>query len=1204
MKQIEITTDHKQLKKGKGYWSNRNVKFNPGSSIVQLTTTHTTKKFISTHNELLEIIISTNLTEHLNIFKNKKSKAFSPFFINQHQQNPAEVTAKSWWGKFGHAPLTGVDTTKLHAIPNSLAPLFINWQSLAKIEMPLLLKNLSIISQLDINPRRFGHVGKNLKESERYEIISTNLPVEEQNLISWILPFVDTTNNAKSYYFAVKHAIQAASCLLVWARIKNIILLPPEMKNVKKWVSVLPIWTDIDLTTPVAKTALQSGLHKLIIASDTNGLDDIPKDIQLHFPLSKHANTLTRVLYRWLLKEEVVNDKELFPVDLLRVQRLKAIDKNQKWMPAWIQNNINDEWYFFFDIYWKNSKLPPKQKKNIIKCLLEWAWDKRRISSPWQITKTDIWDQADPTNDTTYYTFVESLPTTRQATYWNNAITLYKTVTNVVVRSRKSPFMTLNVKDPFVFTESPFAKKHIKNKKTHRLVVPMTVHDEMFNTLISPDKDGNPTFEWARQVYKGSSVDWVTLPAPDNPMKMITVWCPSRTIAMGILLTSPLRGAQVRWLCQGLMDQYVYDLKKEKMVKNTHHLKTHLYANGKTHEEQYGRPSGILQTEANWNTDQTDRELCIYVNTNKTQLYDPGKTHGYTMPWPDGKKFLKSNDAGMREKGKWLARIYVLINYQLKWLQKYHPNPVPIGFEDVFEDSDRVPDIESLKSLMPRFVPLFRNLNDLDLVSCTTNGKLAHATPPISKSMLVDMFDNLAVATEKRMRRKGMNITLTKKTKNNKKPQCLFDIHSLRVTMITRCAELGIPVHIIEEFLAGHQSLATTLHYLVHSPQFVKERILKAIQQEGPFSSYDDLVDKLESGKFAQDELLTQHDKFKQHNNGLPKDFAAFVPVEGGICPMGGKGSMCHDGGLHEKTNHKTGETKTKYGPVLGGCGNCRFFFTGPDFLINQVDALNALMILLMSKARERKQLSTILGDIEDKMDDLQETRSTQHKMIERNYASMKGQYDGFEKSIEPLIIEWYNRYELLLETKKIMKKGTSIPGTRALIGGVKVTTDDYSNDVAITTEFGLLCTQLDTARVTLLQGFPIPEQSSGRLLRFLDKILQQIYPDKLMLSIKDAQYAVHATACVAGVLRDVTGDDAIQKAIDANEKLTIDPTVLTNLKHLIDEVHAGAHEGILPSPDRIEEFYDNNSMISNNSRGQSAKKFNKAQPTTQRRLN
>jgi Putative integrase len=372
-------------------------------------------------------------------------------------------------------------------------------------------------------------------------------------------------------------------------------------------------------------------------------------------------------------------------------------------------------------------------------------------------------------------------------------------------------------------------KRRTKTKKKHPLAVPITGPDEMIKTLMSPDKDGNPTFKWARQAYKNSD-DWVTIPAPDNPTNMTTVWCPSRTIALAILLTTPLSGTQVRWLCEGLMDKYVYDLKKEKMAKNTHPLKNFLYANGKTHEEQFGRPSGILQTEENQNFDQTDRESCLFINTNKTQLYhDQDEFQGYTMPWPDGKKFLKSEDAATREKGKWLARIYVLISYQLKWLQKYDPNPVPISFYDIPENRDQFPNLESQRPSFPRFVHLFRNLSNLNMVSCKINGKLSHATPPITQNMLINMLHKLAAATERRLRDKGMHITLTKQTKRNSKPQCLYNIRSLQDSNIARVIELRMPICIVEKFLTTHQSRAILLHYLAQSPQFVKERILKEI---------------------------------------------------------------------------------------------------------------------------------------------------------------------------------------------------------------------------------------------------------------------------------------------------------------------------------------------------------------------------------------
>jgi hypothetical protein len=164
------------------------------------------------------------------------------------------------------------------------------------------------------------------------------------------------------------------------------------------------------------------------------------------------------------------------------------------------------------------------------------------------------------------------------------------------------------------------------------------------------------------------------------------------------------------------------------------------------------------------------------------------------------------------------------------------------------------------------------------------------------------------------------------------------------------------------------------------------KRILKSIQERVYAAFHNSCYKRNESDDFQQSEPLIQCDKFIPHSQGLPKNLATTTHVTGGICTMGGRGGKgCKEGGVHKKTNPTTDSTEIIYGPVHGGCSNCRYFFTGPNFITDQVNSLNNLLCLLKNKSLKQK-----------------------------------------DQSIEPLIIDWYNRYEFLRKTKRIMANTAS----------------------------------------------------------------------------------------------------------------------------------------------------------------------------------
>jgi hypothetical protein len=87
---------------------------------------------------------------------------------------------------------------------------------------------------------------------------------------------------------------------------------------------------------------------------------------------------------------------------------------------------------------------------------------------------------------------------------------------------------------------------------------------------------------------------------------------------------------------------------------------------------------------------------------------------------------------------------------------------------------------------------------------------------------------------------------------------------------------------------------------------------------------------------------------------------------------------------------------------VVGGCGNCRFFCTGPAFLLQQAHKLNELMLECRELGENRRDWSEKLCDLS--WHDDGETKTPRHIQIE--VREIKGTIEETERSLEPLILE------------------------------------------------------------------------------------------------------------------------------------------------------------------------------------------------------
>jgi len=1096
------------------------------------------KNYLGAFN--LEQIFLAQETSWSSLQKQLRAQKFSKERISRY-------CAQQWWQYYQDHPSKGIVLSRLQRLPVTLAPLAIDWTLLTDEIPEQFLEKITNLSQLTprLDPKIYPDVSK-LKSAERNRLFVARLPARDRSLIEWLLPGLSGNQNPNYYVHAARLAIQAAAAVLAWLRCRGFLVLPLHCNNIAPLLHDFSAWPRRLLNKKEAKPVIRAGLLDFIGSTTASHINDVPVNLLQIYNNDQFPSNFYHRLGEWLNHPAVQGKRQIFPIDQLQVANLARDNRIATWTPDWIRQNCNDDWYDFACIWWLHPA-HDGHKRDVLRNFMEWAWERRSFSTPWEITPEELRNPHRPSYTGTYFHFLKNRDIADKSASWSNSATLYRVVRQYALLPDSPALIHGELHNPFSSLPNPFSRHRRKAHKTHRASIPSSLHELMIDVLLSPDDEGNPTFSWAEEILTQSSLDIVRVPDPDRSGNEIKLWCPSRATCLAMLLLTPIRGAQARWLDQGLMDVECYDFTEQTMKPNQHPLKDFRYANGKTHVQQYGRSSGILQ----FSSELLTREQClsIFVNTNKTQLWDGSRLSGYQIPWPDGSELLASSDPGQREQGKWLARVYRAIEYQMNWMTRYDPEPWPVSFFHSHEDRARTTELKEVKESLPWFVPLFRDLSLKKMVSYTLRGKIHKAFCPVSKSKINHLYNLLAVETERRATKQyGRKIYLTTTDKTTGKPKCRFDIHSLRVTWVSRLFEMGIPVQVISEFIVGHATQLMTTLYLKIKPAHVREALIQAAAQGEMTQGFEALLQREQVNSDMADFLISAGSQNNIHEY-LSEDFTAVVPVEGGICPMGGKGSKCAEGGTEPGS------------PVKGGCGNCRFFLTGPDFLLEQLRTCNWLMLKMRSLGKEQKRLYEQLDDIRWELHKLPADDFVKQHRLETRKHILSERISTYNDLLTPLILEWCNRHEMLLASSDLLQKKNDTSSQQLmLVGGHQLAIEDFSVVAQKTTEFGLIRGIIEQARITLRQGYTLPEEPGRMLREFMNIILAEQSPQNLLLGIPDEQYATQAASVLAGWLHDEFGDEIIQDCIDRRTPLPMTAVQNTKLqqftKNIIDNYY------------------------------------------------
>lgn len=469
---------------------------------------------------------------------------------------------------------------------------------------------------------------------------------------------------------------------------------------------------------------------------------------------------------------------------------------------------------------------------------------------------------------------------------------------------------------------------------TTRKAIAADIMEEMRKVLVEND------YEWAKQIES----EWTHL-VNDETKELEHVWCPSATLLLYTLLSIPLRGLQARMLDSGEGDAEIFDFDSGKMVPNPRQLPV-------DNRLESGRKEGFIQVMTSGLP--LDPFLTgLWISTNKTS------DDGYPIPWVSDE-------------------LLVQLKYQRDWIFRYTRNPAMHGID---EAQGRRSTPEELLQSERKFFCLFRD------PSASVEDSL-----PVSKQKLRKLWGALCLEVQTRINAKAVDefhrVTLVKDKEGP--PESRYDIHTLRVSGITDLLDRGVPLKIVSEYVAGHATYMMTIWYDSPTPGDARRAMSDA---HAKFGKSDGALPRFSESE-VKDMLpfLVGNSQYKGMYTGFDalEEHAGLVQVrQAGICP----GTRCEEGGLTD-----TG----RIAPVPVGdrgpsCPQCRFFLTGPAFLLGQAIEGNQLILKIRAKVAALAKNRERILDAEDAQDG-------------KRVALLRDQANLEERQLNDMLTEWWHR--------------------------------------------------------------------------------------------------------------------------------------------------------------------------------------------------
>lgn len=475
--------------------------------------------------------------------------------------------------------------------------------------------------------------------------------------------------------------------------------------------------------------------------------------------------------------------------------------------------------------------------------------------------------------------------------------------------------------------------KEQRNIGTKRVPIEARIMEIMRNVIIEND------YEFPRRHF---SFCYTPLTNHEKKQFEPNVFCPSIANLLYFMLWIPVRKIQAQLLDSGEGDKYLFDFESQTMIPNPHS-----FAGKENRAEGVLQllPSGVLGI---------DDIVGIHVTTNKSQ------NDGYDVPWVN-------------------KELLAAIKNQRDWLSQYSPLPELRGRESLGKRVGKEIELHGKK-----FYPLFRD---------PTAEKLDDPYAPASAHRISWAWGLICKEAEKRIneedKKSGKKVSLITDD-HGRYPTSRYDIHTLRVSGITDLLEKGVPLGIVQKFVAGHATYFMTLWYDNPSYFKVREYLEKARSNSSAHSNFSLSDHQLEEVKrfFVVNESYLA-DGYSPYDV-LEKNSGIISIKLSGICP----GGSCEEGGLDPYRDRSAPVPVGDRGP---SCPQCRFWITGPMFLLGQAMEGNQLI-------RKIKKKVSAIDNIRGSLLDAEDEGNTGLVNV------LAGREDREMRILSNMITEWYER--------------------------------------------------------------------------------------------------------------------------------------------------------------------------------------------------
>ena len=531
---------------------------------------------------------------------------------------------------------------------------------------------------------------------------------------------------------------------------------------------------------------------------------------------------------------------------------------------------------------------------------LAWLLTLEVIPKPMEISRKHIRDDASPSANT-FRAYLSRMDWTVTRSR-NHPLAKMNQVFGRLSRESEESGATFH--NPIQYDHDRFpVPRQEKCDGTKRKSMAEWIMAELRELIVKDKGDGN--YAWGEDLQ---GLDCLQLETGKDEK----VFCPVLPAIIYLMLVFPLRTHAARWIDSGEMDELIYDSESKGFVPNPD-------------RPIPGRDCGVIQpSQSKPIDDKGVPDLEFQVSVNKTLLQQRNRS-AFTIPYLP-------------------ADVLWIIKQVLAWQKRYGP-PAHL-VKEVHEPTIEQVRNQGLAAYYPDICPLFRYPKQESFYPP------AHSQIARFWGKLCRLWDDKNASWDdpktgqcgKRPGAPKLSRLYTPPDGRSTHDVAVYDLHSLRVSRVTVLLDAGLPLGVVSA-IAGHKSLAMTLHYYSAERHTLKVKLHEAFQKLGSDAGMEEIAKRLYD---TDDEswLRGSPDGFarlrQNRRNGL------MSITTSGICPA----ASCDTGMIDPA---RPSELPSE---VPGSrCPLCRYFIYGPAFLPGLAYDYNCLLFELEKKANQHVRL-------------------------------------------------------------------------------------------------------------------------------------------------------------------------------------------------------------------------------------------------------